>query len=93
MEAHDWIIESRVFQTYYANTRRQDEPLIQVGDLVYLLTQYLNLPKGHAQKLCPRFVGPYKVLSADPTTSNYTLELPTALMQRRIHPTFHVDVL
>jgi hypothetical protein len=60
---------------------------------VFLSTKNLNLPKGRAAKLCPRFVGPYKVLQAKPKTSNYELELPTALQKRRIHPTFHVSLL
>lgn len=92
-DAHDSLIESRVFQTYYANKRRRSEPKILVGDLVYLSTKNLNLPKGRASKLCPKFVGPYKVLKAHPDTSNYTLELPAALASRRIHPTFHVGLL
>lgn len=92
-EAHDSIIEARVFQSYYSNLRRRQEPKIATGDLVYLSTKNLNLPKGRARKLCPKFVGPYRVLSAIPDTSNYTLELPAALQSRRIHPKFHVSLL
>ncbi|GLB37195.1 putative DNA RNA polymerase [Lyophyllum shimeji] len=92
-EAHDAIIESRVFQTHRANQRRSADPDIKGGDLVYLSTKNLNLPKGRARKLCPRFVGPYKVLRAMPETSIYTLELPTALQERHINPTFHVSLL
>lgn len=53
----------------------------------------LNLPKGRARKLCPKFIGPYKVEEAYPETSNYTLQLPLALQQQRLHPTFHVSLL
>ncbi|GLB44699.1 putative retrotransposable element tf2 155 kda protein type 1-like [Lyophyllum shimeji] len=91
--AHDSIIESRVFQTRKANTRRAAEPDIKVGDLVYLSTKNLNMPKGRARKLCPKFVGPYKVLEVYPGVSNYVLELPAALTSRRIHPRFHVSLL
>jgi hypothetical protein len=60
---------------------------------VFLSTKNLNLPKGRAAKLCPRFIGPYKVLQAKLKTSNYELELPTALQKWRIHPMFHVSLL
>ena len=92
-DAHDAIIEARVFQTNAANKKRRDEPLIVKGDLVYLSTKNLNLPKGRARKLCPKYIGPYKVAKAQPETSNYTLELPTALQSRGIHPTYHVSLL
>lgn len=92
-EAHDLIIANRVFQTHQANRRRSNEPSIKKGDLVYLSTKNLNLPKERARKLCPKFIGPYKVEIAYPDTSNYTLQLPSALQQRQIHPTFHVSLL
>lgn len=41
----------------------------------------------------PRFIGPYKILVAEPGTSNYELDLPEALTKRRIHPRFHVSRL
>jgi hypothetical protein len=43
-------------------------------------------PKGRARKLCPRFIGPYRVSETQHETSNYVLELPVALQGRRIHP-------
>jgi len=91
--AHDSIIESRTFQTFYANEKRGEDPILNKGDLVYLSTKNLNMPKGRAAKLCPKYIGPYKVEKADPTTSNYTLELPKPLQERRIHPKFHVSLL
>ena len=92
-DAHDAIIEARVFQTYYADKRRSEEPQIAKGDLVYLSTKNLNMPKGRARKLLPKYVGPYKVAEARPQSSTYVLELPTALQERRINPTFHVSLL
>ncbi|RDB20552.1 Transposon Tf2-6 polyprotein [Hypsizygus marmoreus] len=92
-DAHDSIIEARVFQTRNANKVRRQGPNIKSGELVYLSTKNLNLPKGRARKLCPKFVGPYKVLKAYPETSTYRLELPTALQARRINPTFHISLL
>lgn len=61
----------------------------QVGDLVYLSTKNLSLPKNRARKLAPKYVGPYRIVSAHVRTSTYTLELPEELRRRRVHPTFH----
>ena len=51
------------------------------GDLVYLSTKNLSLPKGSTRKLCPKYVGPYKVAKADLDSLTYTLELPMALQE------------
>lgn len=91
--AHDAIITARVFQTLHANKRRSPELKIAEGSLVFLSTKNLNLPKNRARKLMPKFIGPYKVIKAKADTSTYTLDLPPALKQRRIHPTFHVSLL
>jgi hypothetical protein len=92
-DAHDVIIETRVFQTRNANRHHREETTILRGDLMYLSTKNLNLPKGRAHKLCPKYVGPYRVLRAKTETLMYTLELPAALQQRRIVPMFHVSLL
>ena len=91
--AHDSIIAARVFQRHAANAKRRKEPSIKKDDLVYLSTDKLSMPKGRAGKLLPKFVGPYRVLEANPSTSNYLLELPEELKRRRIHPRFHVGRL
>jgi hypothetical protein len=80
--AHNAIIVSRVVQRHYSNACRCQEPTIKKGDLVYLSTKNLSLPKGRASKLMPKYVGPYKVLQAYPETSNYTLELPSELVRQ-----------
>jgi len=92
-KAHDAIIEMHVFQTNQSNKHQREEPEIVENDLVYLSTKNLNLPKNRARKLCPKFIGPYRVTEARPETSNYVLELPEALMERRIVPTFHISLL
>jgi len=79
--AHDTIIMSCVVQRHYSNACRHQEPTIKEGDLVYLATKNLSLPKGQASKLMPKYVGPYKVLQAYPETSNYMLELPNELVK------------
>jgi hypothetical protein len=91
--AHDAIIEARSFQTLHANSKRDEDLILQKGDLVYLLTKNLNMPKGRVAKLCPKFLGPYKIEEADPRSSNYVLELPKPLRERRIHCKFHISLL
>ncbi|KAL1938571.1 hypothetical protein VTO73DRAFT_11594 [Trametes versicolor] len=93
-QAHDAIIQARIQQTHFANAHRSAEPRPYApGDLVYLSTKNLALPKNRARKLAPKFVGPYKVTIAHPETSSYTLDLPDELVRRRIHPTFHSALL
>ncbi|KXN84501.1 hypothetical protein AN958_12415 [Leucoagaricus sp. SymC.cos] len=51
------------------------------------------MPKDRARKLCPKFIGPYKVIESNPEISNYKLGLSQALVNRRIHLVFHVSLL
>ncbi|OJT01589.1 Transposon Ty3-I Gag-Pol polyprotein [Trametes pubescens] len=93
-QAHDTIIQARIQQTHFINVRRSEEPrLYALGDLVYLSMKNLVLPKDHARKLAPKFVGPYKVTYAHLEISSYTLDLPDELVQCHIHPTFHSALL
>ena len=80
-------------QMYHANKRKGVAPKFEVGDLVYLSTQNLSMPKGRARKLIPKYIGPIKVLWQDITSDTYTLDLPTELKAQWIHPMFHVGVL
>ena len=60
---------------------------------MYLSTQNLTLPKGRVRKLVPKYIGPYKVVKAHNEASTVTLELPPALIARRISPTFHTGLV
>ena len=93
MATHDAIIASRVRQMTSANKKRRTGDEYAPGDLVYLSTKNLNLPKGRARKLVPKFIGPYKVLDAQNESSNVTLELPEELKSRKIHSTFHTSLI
>jgi hypothetical protein len=53
----------------------------------------LNLPKARAQKLMPKYIGPYEIISCKRENSHYTLALPDKLLKHRIHPTFHAKLL
>jgi len=77
--ALDAIIESHMIQTHHANKKRKDPPTLDVGELVYLSTKNLTLPKGQARKLLPKYIGPMRVIVSNPTMDNYTIELPQQL--------------
>ena len=46
--ALDAISESRMIQMHHANKQRKAFPTLDVGELVYLSTKNLTLPKGRA---------------------------------------------
>ncbi len=92
-QAHDAIIEACVKSITKANRWRSLEPYMPIGSLAYLSTKNLVLPKGHARKLAPKFIGPYKIISANTQTSTYKLELPNKLWKCNIHPKFHASLL
>ena len=56
--AHDAIIHNCIQQTIQANKRRHLDPPLEKGELAYLSTDKLNLPKGRAGKLTPLYIGP-----------------------------------
>lgn len=91
MSAHDSIIASRVKQTRDANRRRRPAPFV-TGDLVYLSTKNISLPKGLARKLAPKYMGPYKILR-DYGNNSFKLDLPPNLKRRGIHDVFHASLL
>ena len=62
--------------------------MISQGDLIYLLTKILNLLKGRAKKLCPKYIEPYKVAKAELANSMYTLELPMAYRNVELFQSF-----
>ena len=63
------------------------------GDLVYLSTKNLALPKGRARKLVPKFIRPYTVVETHHMASTVTLELLPELMAQWIHSTFHKSLI
>src|SRR6266705_3961025 len=91
--AHDAIIHNHIQQTIQANKRRHLDLPLEKGELAYLSTDKLNLPKGRAGKLPPLYIGPYEILEAYPETLNYILKLPPQLECCGIHPRSHVSRL
>ena len=93
LDAHDTILEHGIEQMHYSNKCHKPSVEYQINDLVYLSTKDLVLPKHWAQKLIPKFIGPYEVLKAMNNSSNITIELPQEFKDRRINPTFHTSLV
>jgi hypothetical protein len=94
-DAHDALLASRIGQANAANKHRSEEPTFNIGDLVYLSTahrrhEYLNGDNKRVAKFMPRFDGPYTIVSTNPESSTYTLDLPD---HTNVYPTFHVSEL
>ncbi|PIL23014.1 hypothetical protein GSI_14321 [Ganoderma sinense ZZ0214-1] len=60
MVAHDAIIAAHTSQVVQANKKRRPASF-EVGDLVYLSTKNLSIPKGRARKLAPKYLGPFQI--------------------------------
>ncbi|KAL7280814.1 LOW QUALITY PROTEIN: hypothetical protein ACG7TL_005758 [Trametes sanguinea] len=91
MAAHDSIIAARVKQTRDANRRRRPAPFTE-GDLVYISTKNISLPKGLARKLAPKYIGPYRILR-DFKNGSFRIDLPGSLKRRGVHDVFHASLL
>ena len=61
ISVHDSIIAARVVNTVQAN-RKRVAVSYKVGDLVYLSTKNISLPKGRARKLAPKYLGPFPIM-------------------------------
>ena len=93
MMVHDAIIKHRAMQAHHANQRCKLSEQFSLGDLVYLSAKNLSLPKGCANKLLPKFIGPYKIIEAYTAASMVTLDLPRELTAQRVHPMFHASLI
>ncbi|KAF8631005.1 hypothetical protein AX17_005173 [Amanita inopinata Kibby_2008] len=92
MRAHDAIIEAWICQTDQANKHRHPADFKE-GDLVYLSTKNLRLPKGRARKLVPKYIGPFRILWVASPGSSYQLELSAELKKWGLHNMFHTSLL
>jgi hypothetical protein len=65
-QTHDALIESCVWQTAQSNCQRRADPTYKHRQKVYLSMANLNLPKGRARKLVPKFIGLYEIIRPIP---------------------------
>ena len=92
MSAHDTIIASRVQQTNQANRKRLPATYKE-GDLVYLSTKNISMPKGRARKLAPKYLGPFPISRVIKEGATYQLELSDELTKRGVNRAFHASLL
>lgn len=86
--ARDHLLTAQQRQIKNADRHRRALTLA-VGDQVLLSTEGLQLKQG-SNKLCSRFVGPFKI-TAVVNRNAYTLALPPQL--QALHPTFNIEKL
>jgi Reverse transcriptase (RNA-dependent DNA polymerase)/RNase H-like domain found in reverse transcriptase/Integrase zinc binding domain/Chromo (CHRromatin Organisation MOdifier) domain/Retrotransposon gag protein len=94
--AKDNHITAKTIQTRNANKSRRPDPIYRVGDMVMLDSRNIRRrikKNGRSAKLYPRFLGPFKIIRAEPETSNYKLELLPKVDFTSIHPNFHSSLL
>jgi hypothetical protein len=91
MSAHDSILAHRVKEIRTANRKRLPSPF-EIGDLVYILSKNLSIPKGFARKFYPKFVGPYPIIQSF-NNDSFRIGISKSLKQRGIHDVFHASLL
>jgi len=72
-----------------ADSRRQQPPDFQVGQLVFVRSQYFWTTRP-SKKLSEKYLGLYEII-AQPSPQSFTLCLPDTM--RAAHPVFHVSML
>jgi len=71
------------------NSRRQQPPDFQVGQSVFVRSQYFRMTRP-SKKLSEKYLRPYKII-AQPSPQSFTLRLLDTM--RAAHPVFHVSML
>ena len=92
MSAHNAIIASWVQNTVQANKKRIPANFKE-GDLVYLSTKNISLPKGRARKLAPKYLGPFPITRVIKEGMTYQLDLSDKLIKRGVNRTFYASLL
>jgi hypothetical protein len=91
IDAHDSIIAHQTKEIKNANKKRIPSPF-EVGDLVYISSKNLSIPKGLARKFFPKYVGPY-LITQNFKNDSYRIGISKNLKQRGIHDVFHSSLL
>jgi len=71
------------------NSRRQQPPDFQVGQSVFVRSQYFQMTRP-SKKLSEKYLRPYEII-VQPSPQSFTLCLPDTM--RAAHPVFHVSML
>ena len=78
MSAHNAIIASHMQHTVQAN-RKRSSATYKEGDLVYLSTKNISMPKGRARKLAPKYLGSFPITKMIKEGATYQLKLSEEL--------------
>ena len=92
MSTHDAIITSHISQMIQVNKRRTPGTYKE-GDLVYLSTKNITMPKGRACKLSPKYLGLFPISKVIKEGATYQLELSDELTKHGINRSFHMSLL
>ena len=92
MCAHNAIIASRVQHIIQANYKRLPATY-QEGDLVYLLTKNISMPKGRACKLAAKYLGSFPIMRVLKEGVTYQLGLSNELIKYSVNHAFHTSLL
>ena len=92
MSVHNVIITSRIQQTTHANRKRLPTTYRE-GDLVYLSTKNISIPKGRARKLAPKYLGLFLIMKVIKEGATYQLGLSDELIKRGVNRAFHASLL
>ena len=92
MSTHNAIITSRIQQTTHVNQKRLPATYRE-GDLVYLLTKNISIPKGRARKLAPKYLRLFPIIKVIKEGVTYQLGLSDELIKRGVNHAFHALLL
>lgn len=84
MSTHDAVIASRIDNTVQAN-RKRSSTSYKEGDLVYMSTKNISLPKGLTRKLAPKYLGPFTITKVLKESVTYQLDLSEKLLKQGIN--------
>ena len=87
MDTHDAILMAHIKQAQTANNCCKPTPFTE-NDLVHLSTKNLHLPKGNADKLAPKSIGPFMILKYF-RNGSFQLDIPCEMHCCGLHSMFH----
>jgi hypothetical protein len=92
MMAHDAILAQQPIQSMHANKGQRPAPFIQ-GDLVFVSTKNMSVPKGKSHKLVNKYIGLLEIEEVVVEGTTYQVKLPDELKRQSIKSAFHALLL
>ena len=92
MIVHKNVIDTLMQMTAQAN-KYCHPALFKAGELVYIATKNMRLPKQVARKLVHKYIGPHKILREITPGATYKIDLPADLKVRGLFSAFHTLLL